>query len=100
MAVDKEQIRKFIDSKVEEARKWCAAHPDECADIDFHESSGSNPLLWAVVVTLLVYFALFYTKPSFVTKVDPETEVVTLDMMRAWLFAIVAGIIAYVMISQ
>jgi len=98
MAVDKEQIRKFIDAKLAEAREWCAEHPEECRDIDFGDSR--SPLLWAVVVTLLVYFALFYTKPTFVTKVDPETDVVTLDMTRAWMFAIVAGIIAYVVISQ
>lgn len=100
MTVDKDQIRKFIDAKVREAREWCAEHPEECRDIDIHGGSDSSALLWAVAITLLVYFALFYTKPAFVTRTDELTMEVSLDMTRAWMFAIVAGIICYIMLMK
>ena len=97
MAVDKAQIRKFIDQTLEEAKEWCAKHPEKCGDLDLSSGGmmGHNALMWAVVCILIVYIALFYGQPKFVMV--EKDSVMVFDMSRAWMMAIVAGILVYVM---
>jgi hypothetical protein len=92
-----EAIRTFIDNEVVKAKKWCEANPEKCEGLSY--GSGKGEVMWAIVAILVVYMALYYTKPQFVmTEVKPADggpAVMQLDMVRAWLLSVVAGVVVY-----